>query len=166
MGRLAGPENSQLARGTDARVKASVQLAQHIIARTKDVLRANLLEHAAALHHRLGLSPELRQIQPAAHVTPSHSLLRQQLRASQVDKMDVRGHQQQVAVQWLACINLLQGLLQVVDSAKKDRAVDAHDFQLRAIGQAGCGTEDRQPWARFGLDVFQGRSRAAMKVEH
>ena len=66
----------------------------------------------------------------------------------------------------VARVDRLQGLLQMGHGTEVDRAVEAHDLELRAVGQAGVGAEAQDALRVRWLDVLQWRAGGAVQVEH
>ena len=104
-------------------------------------------------------------VERAAQRFAPRRFLRQHVRATEVNEDDAGGHQQQMAVRGVGFVDGLQGLLQVVDSAEKQGAVDAHDFELRAVGQAGIGAEHGQGTPGHRFDILHTRLRCAAQIQ-
>ena len=64
---------------------------------------------------------------------PALRLLGQTLCAPEIYKIDARGHQEHMGMRRVVRVDGLQRFLQMVDRTKKYRAIEAHDFELRAV---------------------------------
>ena len=122
-------------------IEPRVEGADDIDALLEHVLLADVLQIAALaqqIAHRILHEVE---VEPASHRAAALRLAREHLRAGHVDDVDAAGDDQQVFLAGVVVIDATERILDVLDGAEEDRAVDAQDLELRTVGQPGIGIE-------------------------
>src|SRR6185369_14150584 len=93
------------------------------------------------------------EVQPSSHSCAPLRFPTEQLGSRDVDDIDSAGCDEQASLLRILAIDGVKGILDVLDGAEEDRAIDAQHLQLRAVGQSCVGVEMIMASAKVRLHI-------------
>src|SRR6266568_2936329 len=141
--------------------------ADRLALAAEDVLAAELGDVPAALEQLLDRLPQAVEVKLAAGLAPAPRFFDEQLGTRHVDEVDALRHEQQVLPAGAVLAQRVEVALDVARRAEIDRALDAQDLELRALGEAVLDLGHLAlAVARIGNEAPHERVRGAVEVQH
>ena len=130
---VAGGKDTGLAVAANLRIERPVEGLGGFRLHREETAFADLVHVIALAQEAIGFVLHPVEIQPATEALAPSCFLGEHFRAGDVDEIHSQRDDQYRPLPRVVGIDLLQGILDMVDGAEIGRAIDPHDAQLRAF---------------------------------